>query len=338
MERRAHSLSVTRESLAPLSRSEIGGRSAPLASTLERELQEGSAAQRCRAVTRLEAVLGLEASPHLREALASEEDPAVLAALCASLGRLGESEALEALRPHRASEDPGVRSAALEASLRLAPSEDERLAWIEEGLSDPCGSVRRRTFLAAAAAPGVELAPWAIRFRRDDDPHLRRLAYVALATSPDPSLAAMALDALLDPDPGVRMAAGAALERWFGDDLPALEGRSPLELRREIAALKSRLASGSAAPRPPAPSRRRPRPGGGAAPARAQSGRPAAEPPAGALAFEAIERVLLAAIRGMHLGDLAAELGEDEAVVGAAVQQHLVEGRLVLRGTKLYLP
>lgn len=56
------------------------------------------------------------------------------------------------------------------------------------------------------------------------------------------------------------------------------------------------------------------------------------------LAFEAIEKILLAAIRGMSFHDLVAELGEEEGEVAAAVQRYLSEGRLVLRGSKLYLP
>lgn len=350
MERRAQIASFTSETSALRSRPWAEGGEDPFSSALLGELREGSREQRRRAAARLEAILGLEALPHLCEALSTEEDPEVLAAVCASLGRLGEASALDSLRPLLDSEEPGVRSAALEACLRLSDSEAERMALIEGGLGDPSGSVRRRTFLAAAALSGMELAPYAIRFRRDEDPHLRRLAYVALATHTDPSLASMALDALLDPDPGVRTAAVTALERWFGDSIRALGEASPLEVRREIAALKSRLAGGQPSPRAAS----KPEKEGGEAPrSAAADSEPAVEAESTAdagevdradetraapIAFEAIQRVLLAAIRGMHLGDLAAELGEEEAKVGAAVQQYLIEGRLVLRGTKLYLP
>lgn len=329
MERRAHTANLATEELArpgPIA----GGETDALSFALVRELAAGSTEQRVRAATRLEAFLGLEAIPHLLEAVAREEEPAVLASVFASLGRLGEAEALPAIYAHLGAEEPGVRCAAVEACLRLVDSDEERMALIEEGLSDSSALVRRRTFLAAAAIPGMELAPWALRFRKDEDPHLRRLAFVALATSPEASLQSTALDALLDPDEGVRLAATAALERRHGAAIRELATLPAAEARREIAARKAKLTSSPVQRAAPPP---RPAPPPPPVAEKAPSGHEAP-----ALAFEAIERVLLAAIRGIHLPELAAELGEDEAKVGAAVQTYLVEGRLALRGTKLFLP
>ncbi len=335
---------MERRAQTPVLQAEEPRRSAPdiasalagLSSALVRELYVGGTEQRVRAATRLEAFLGLDAVPHLLDAVEQEEEPAVLASIFESLGRLGETVALPAIRAHLGADDPAVRSAAIEACLRLVDEDGERTALIEQGLCDPSPVVRRRTFLAAAAIPGVELAPWALRFRKDDDPHLRRLAFVALATSAEASLQATALDALLDPDEAVRRAVAAALERRLGICVREIAGLPPAEARRAIAARKNQLV-GTLAERAPVG---RPHPPVAEAPAPAPlpiEATGAATAPA-EVAFEDIERVLLAAIRGMHLRELAVELGRNEADVGAAVQRYLVEGRLALRGTKLFLP
>lgn len=327
MERRAHTAPLAPEDRrpSPVPIDARGAGSDPLSATLLDELHAGGVEQRVRAATRLEAFLGLEAIPHLMAALEVEEAPEVLASLFASLGRLGDEEALARIHPHLLADDAGIRSVALEACLRLAPSEAERMEFIETGFADPSPWVRRRTFLAAAAIPGMDMAAWALRFRKDADPHLRRLAYVALATRPEASLVASALDAFLDADEGVRRAAATALERRLGEVVHELVSLPAAEVRRAIAARKAELG----APPPEKPRAE------AAPPAPRKRARAEASPE---IAFEEIERVLLAAIRGMHLPDLAAALDEDEARVGAAVQSYLVEGRLVLRGSKLYLP
>jgi HEAT repeat protein len=241
--------------------------------------------------------------------LHAETEPEVLSAICASLGRLGEEEAIDHLRPHLSSEEATVRAAALEACLRLVGSEAERTSLVELGLADASASVRRRTYLAAAALPGVELLPWAMRCRKDGDPHLRRLAYVTLASESDPAVASMALDALLDPDEGVRSAVASLLQRRLGNDVEALASLAPVERRREVRALEARL-----------------------------SARETEAAPEEGIAFEEIEAVLMTALRGTVLADLAATLGRAEAEVASAVQRYLGEGRIVLRGSKLYLP
>lgn len=300
------------DSLASIARGRgtAGPYAGGFASALIDELFEGTVAQRTHAAARIEAILGLEAVAPLCEALHAETEPEVLSAICASLGRLGEEEAIDHLRPHLSSEEPTVRAAALEACLRLVRSEAERTSLVELGLADASASVRRRAYLAAAALPGVELLPWAMRCRADGDPHLRRLAYVTLASEPDPAVSSMALDALLDPDEGVRSAVASLLERRLGKEVEALASLSPIERRREIRALEARMA------------------------AREET---KAAPKEG-IAFEEIEAVLMTALRGTMLADLAAELGRDEPEVARAVQRYLSEGRIVLRGTKLYLP
>lgn len=55
-------------------------------------------------------------------------------------------------------------------------------------------------------------------------------------------------------------------------------------------------------------------------------------------AFEAIEEVLRAALRGSTDADLASELGLNEEELAKAIEAHVAAGRLVRRGRKLFLP
>ena|GEM_PF-2238354 len=349
------------------------GRGASSAGGLSRslvdELFTGSAEQRARAAARIEAVLGLAAVGPLCEALATETEPEVLAAICASLGRLGLEETYEDLRPHLASEEPAVRAAAIEACLRLVRAEPERSWLVEIGLGDTSACVRRRTFLAAAALPGFELVPLALRCRADGDPHVRRLAYVALASESDPAVACRAFEAISDPDEGVRRAVAPLLARRFGADAEALASLSPAERLREIRALEARakeperrdpaLESGRRGPAPEAELRRHAPTGeferGGPAPkpelrgltpvgkfarrgdalAAAPAATDAAEP---GIPFDEIELVLMTSLRGATLPELVERLRRGEADVARAVERYLAEGRLVLRGSRLYLP
>jgi len=288
-----------------------------LAHSLVEELFSGSAEQRARAATRIEAVLGLEAVEPLCEALTVETGAEVLAAICASLGRLGAEEAYDFLRPHLTAEEPSVRAAAIEACLRLVRTEPDRSWLVELGLGDASAPVRRRTFLAAAALPGFELLPLALRCRTDGDPHVRRLAYVALASESDPAVARRALEALSDPDEGVRRAVGPLLSRRFGVDGAASASSS--SARSQPGSAPETLAK--------APD--------GAGPVVAAAARTTQEP---GIPFEEIELVLMTSLRGATLADLVERLDRGEAEVARVVERYLAEGRLVLRGSRLYLP
>ncbi|AKU92218.1 TolA protein [Vulgatibacter incomptus] len=55
-------------------------------------------------------------------------------------------------------------------------------------------------------------------------------------------------------------------------------------------------------------------------------------------AFDAIEALLLAALRGMEDSALAAELGYSPLALVPVIEEHLAAGRIVRRGRKLFLP
>lgn len=318
---------------------------------LAKELFEGGAAVRARAASRLLVLLGQEASSLLVSALETEEEPSIVVRLLDLLGQAGDSEVLERIRAWGGDPRAEVRAAAVEASLLLA-APGEREALVSRGLSDPSPWVRRRTLLASAAAVGLDVGPLAAERLDDPDRHVRRMACLALSGTSDAAAAAQVAAALLDEDEGVRRAAESASVRLFGEraeglaDLPAHgrriavsrlqawiaarlpswqeEGRLlPLE-RREVAERRTEEPVVRAKALPPATEEE--------VEAIAELGMEAPIP------FDAVEEVLLAAIRGAHPEELARELRRDPGEVERALDGWLAEGRIVRRGKKIYLP
>lgn len=337
-------------------------RAGSLVRHLAGELFEGAPRLRPRAAARLVELLGMEASSLLASALEEEEDSDVAAALCEALGDTRDPDALDAVLASVAHGAAKVRAAAWEAALRLAPS-DVRDELIERGLADRAPSVRRRVLLAVASLPGIDPGPWAARCLDDADPQVRRVACVALGGTQDEIAARRLIRKLADEDQQVRLAARTSAARHFGDRLEKLApaARRRAEEQAEVVAPAATEARGSKYTPAPTAEAREPEPRAPAASAasaeqvaatsepttqavpeaRAEAtaaSEPEPKPEPVPIPFAELERPLLAAIRGLTPGELAAQLGRDADEVESALEAYLEEGRVVRRGRKIFLP
>jgi hypothetical protein len=101
------------------------------------------------------------------------------------LGRSGEAEALDTIRPWLVVLDPRVRAAAYQALGQLLEHDPSRLEpHIRSGIADTDARVRRRVVLAAATARGLDLGPLLDPLRRDPDPQVRRVVHEVLRRAP----------------------------------------------------------------------------------------------------------------------------------------------------------
>jgi hypothetical protein len=116
-------------------------------------------------------------------ALAAAKSPQNQADLLLRLGRRGVDEAVHAVRPWAAAEDPSVRAAAYQALGQLLERDPVRLApHIRSGIADANPHVRRRAVLAAAAARGLALRSLLEPLSGDPDPQVRRIVHRILRT------------------------------------------------------------------------------------------------------------------------------------------------------------
>lgn len=123
--------------------------------------------------------------------LVATDEPALRCELLLRLGRTGDGDALEAIRPWTGSTEPAVRAAAYEGLGRLLDRNPAALEpHLRKGLSDGDARVRRRVVLAAATARGVAL--WALLngLRDDPDRQVRRVVREVLRQTPPAAEAA----------------------------------------------------------------------------------------------------------------------------------------------------
>lgn len=125
------------------------------------------------------------ASDSLVTALATADLPALRAELLRRIGRSGQGDLGEAVRPWTEVSDPPVRAAAYEALGRLLERDPGALEPdIRSGLADPDARVRRRVVLAAATARGLPLRSLLDPLREDPDPQVRRVVREVLRHVP----------------------------------------------------------------------------------------------------------------------------------------------------------
>jgi hypothetical protein len=125
----------------------------------------------------------------LSEQLSTADSTDLQVSLLGRLGRSGQMEAFEAIRPYGTASDALVRAAAFEAMGRLFEREPGRLEpQVRWGLADADPRVRRRVALAAATARGLSLRPLLEPLLADPDPQVRRVIQEVLRRAPPPSV------------------------------------------------------------------------------------------------------------------------------------------------------
>jgi hypothetical protein len=121
----------------------------------------------------------------LIDALASASDAGGRVDALLRLGRSGDMEALDAIRPWIGASDPALRATAFEAIGRLLEREPAQLEpFLHSGLGDPDPRVRRRVALAAATARGLPLRALLDLHQDDPDAQVRRVVLEVLRHAP----------------------------------------------------------------------------------------------------------------------------------------------------------
>jgi hypothetical protein len=124
-------------------------------------------------------------SDSLVAALATADLPALRSELLRRVGRSGQRDLGDAVRPWTEASDPPVRAAAYEALGRLLERDPAALEPdLRSGLADPDARVRRRVVLAAATARGLPLRSLLDPLSEDPDPQVRRVVREVLRHVP----------------------------------------------------------------------------------------------------------------------------------------------------------
>jgi len=212
----------------------------PLADTvLEMGLQELSSSDtqvRLRTALRLKALGRASAAPALGQAIHTETDVEVLAALIDAFSAFAKTEGIPLVAPHANSPHPKLRLAAIKALMRM----DAHAATPQllAALEDADASVRRRaTLWLMGLSPEETLRLGSIAFE-DENPEVRAVATYVLSISQQEAAKPKLLRALQDESLKVRTAAAKALNTSSKADWSFLPSLEQAERRRALRRLK----------------------------------------------------------------------------------------------------
>ena len=311
-----------------------------------RELSSPDPTARVRAAERLRILGERAAAPALAAALHAERDPLVLTALLDTFRTVASREGTAVVAPLLEAPDSTVRIAALRAITTLDP--DTAASHLARAAHDAEPSVRRRAALLAVTLGPERTLELEREAGRDPDPEVRRLVVLAAGAAGGDAARVRLLASLDDADLGVRRAAARSLSRLLSVELGHVPELSDEERRREIRristleppplAVRARLDEPlpepvvvAQRPQPEEPELSLP----GAEPEPAPV--PAPELHSDEALCQQIAHELQGAMRGRTVLDLAGQLGvTDERVVEAAALL-VARGRVVRRGTKLFV-
>jgi len=207
------------------------------------ELFGANAALRRGAARALVHLAGELAAPGLSLAFHAGTESDERVELLGLMARTGAAQVGPTIRTAQRDEDPKVRAAALDALAQHVRCDAALLREpLEDALADADARVRRRAVMVLCSLPRNDAANLLARVLEDPDPQLRRAACAGLSQVDSPAIQRLLAGVLLDREPFVRRAAALALRGSFGAEVSRVADASESERRRQVAALRERIA------------------------------------------------------------------------------------------------
>lgn len=150
--------------------------------------------------------------PDLKQILERETDEKVLSSLVGAIGRLGEPEDVERLKPYLRHPDPRLRANTVEALGLLGAGRVDH--YLMPMLDDPNNRVRANAIVSLQASARVEVIPHLMTMAQHTDPIFVKSAIWAASTMASPEAVSVIEFVLHSGEPELQAAARRAMEAF----------------------------------------------------------------------------------------------------------------------------
>jgi hypothetical protein len=180
------------------------------ARSLEERLGSESADERLDAITQVHRESRTDLIDRVRDRLAAESDPRVLAALVGVVGKFGDYDDVQRLAPFLKHKSARVRSAAVKAVMRR---DSASIELVKPTLDDRAPRVRAQAIVALARAPGIDVMKSLAQMANSTTPQVALMAVWTSTKLATPPVVPLLVKLARAQDPDVRAEARGALKK-----------------------------------------------------------------------------------------------------------------------------